>query len=54
MYIYLIVIRRVIGFKQLIFDEKKNRRHKQKAFQTDDMGIKYECSKRYNLTFRLL
>ena len=23
MYIYLVVIRRVIGFKQLIFDEKK-------------------------------
>ena len=44
MYIYLIVTRRVIENKQLIF-VAKSKDHKQKAFQTHDMEIRYDCGR---------
>ena len=48
MYLDLIVIRHVIGFKQLIF-VTKSKGHKQKAFQTDDMEINYNFAKLYHV-----
>ena len=50
MYIDLIVMRRVIEFKQL-FVVAKSRDHKQKALQTDKMEIKYNCAKRYHVLY---
>ena len=48
MYIDLIVMRHVIGNKQLIYVAKIKGR-KQKAFQTDDMKIRYDCAKHYQI-----
>ena len=48
MYIYLIVMRRVIENKQLI-SFAKSKGHKQNAFQTDDMTLRYDCAKRYHI-----
>ena len=50
MYIYLIVIRRAIEFKQLI-SVTKSKGQKQNAFQTDDMEIRYNCAKRYHVLY---
>ena len=50
MYIDLIVTRRAIEFKQLIF-VAKSKGHKQNAFQTDDMEIRYNCAKRYHVLY---
>ena len=44
MYIALIVIRRVIELKQLIFVANR-KGHKQKAFQTDDIEMSYDSAK---------
>ena len=41
---------RAIEFKQLIF-VAKSMGHKQKAFQTDDMEIRYNCAKRYHVLY---
>ena len=62
MYLDLIVMRLVIEVKQLIFvekartiskklfvEKKKNKGHKQKAFQTNDIEIRYDCAKRYHV-----
>ena len=46
MYTAIIVMRRVIEFKQLIF-VAKSKGHKQKAFQTNHMEIRYDCANRY-------
>ena len=46
MYIDLIIMRRAIEFKQLIF-VAKSKGNKQKAFQTDNMEIRYNCAKCY-------
>ena len=45
MYMDLIVMRLVIELKQLIF-VAKTKDHKQKAFETGDMEIRYDCTKR--------
>ena len=45
MYIDLIVIRHVMENKLLIYDAK-NMDHKQKAYQADDLEIRYDCAKR--------
>ena len=50
MYIDEIVMRFGIEFKQLIF-AAKSKGHKQNAFQTDDMEIRYNCSKRYHVLY---
>ena len=50
MYIELIIMRHVIEFKQLIF-VAKSKGHKQKAFQTDDMEIRYDCVKDYHFLY---
>ena len=44
MYIDLIVMRRVIENKQLIY-VAKSKDHKQKTFQTDDHEIRYDFAK---------
>ena len=38
----------VIEFKQSIF-VAKSKYYSQKAFQTDDMDIRYNCAKRYHV-----
>ena len=50
MYIDLIVMRREIEVKQLIF-VAKSKGHKLKALQTDDMEIRYHCAKRYHVLY---
>ena len=40
----------VIEFKQSIF-VAKSKNHSQKAFQTDDMDIRYNCVKRYHVFY---
>ena len=50
MYIDLIVMRRAIEFKHLVFVAKR-KGHKQKAFQTDDMEVRYDCAKRYHVLY---
>ena len=50
MFIDLIVMRRVTDFKQFIFVAKSND-HKQKAFQTDDMEIRYDSTKLYHALY---
>ena len=40
----------VIGFKKIDF-VAKSQGHKQKAFQTDDMEIRYNCAKRYHVLY---
>ena len=50
MCIDLIVTRRVIEKKQLIY-VAKGKGHKQNAFQTDDMGLRYECTKHYHILY---
>ena len=50
MYIDLIVIRRAIELKQLIF-VALSKDHKQNASQTDDMEIRYNCAKRYHVWY---
>ena len=50
MYIYLIVMRRAIEFKQLILLQK-TRVFSKKAFQTDDIEIRYNCGKRYHVLY---
>ena len=50
MYIDLIVMKRAIEFKQLIF-VAENKGHKHKDFQTDDMGIRYNCAKRNHVLY---
>ena len=47
MHIDLIVMKRVIEQKQLIFVAKR-KGHKFKAFMTDDMEIRNDCAKRYH------
>ena len=44
-------MRRVIEFKQLIF-VAKSKGHKQRALQTDDMEIRYDCAKRYHVLYK--
>ena len=41
---------RAMEFKQLIF-VAKSKDHKQKAFQTDEMEIRYNCAKRYAVLY---
>ena len=48
MYINLIFMRSVIVNKQLIH-VAKSKGHKQNAFQTDDMKLRYDCDKRYHI-----
>ena len=48
MYIDLIVMWHAIELKQLIL-VAKYKDHKQKAFQTDDKEIRYNCDKRYHV-----
>ena len=43
-------MRRAIEFKELIF-VAKSKGHKQKAFQIDDMEIRYNCAKRYHVLY---
>ena len=43
-------MRRVIEFKELIF-VTKSKSHRQKAFQTDYMEIRYNCAKRYHILY---
>ena len=50
MYIDLIVMKRAKEFKQLIF-VAKSKGHKRKAFQTDNMEIRYNCAKRYHVLY---
>ena len=50
MYIDLIVMWHAIDFKQFIF-VANYKGHKQKAFQTDDMEIRYNCVKRYHVLY---
>ena len=50
MNIDLTVMRRVTEFKQLIF-VAKSKGQKQKAFQTDDMEIRCDCTKRYHALY---
>ena len=50
MFMDLIVMRRVIEFKEWIF-VAKSKGHKQKASQIDDMEIRYNCAKRYHVLY---
>ena len=50
MYIDLIVMRRAIEFKKLIFVAKCTD-HEHKAFQTDDMETRFDCAKRYHVLY---
>ena len=43
-------MRRAIEFKHLVFVAKR-KGHKQKAFQTDDMEVRYDCAKRYHVLY---
>ena len=43
-----IVMRRVIELQFIFLAKSKDKDHKQKAFQTDDMEKRYDCDKRYH------